>query len=131
MKLTLCCSGSDSSPRVQIRHVLRRDGIKNFTGHGNTASSQVAEKVSRNLQNMCINIEQNAIFCAFLSGHAHLKTAVDLERSVNVGVVDQTLPADGCAGLCESKEELQVLGKDSPYLPLSTTVSTHSQSRPS
>lgn len=57
---------------------LGGDGIEHLTGDGHTLVGQVDEK---------------------LTGGA--KTLVDLEAVVNVGVVDETLPADGGTGLLE------------------------------
>lgn len=78
MDLGLGGSGTDSTDRETVVEELGRDGIEHFGGNGHTLIRQVSEQLARRAE-----------------------TFVDFEAVVDVRVVDQTLPADCCAGLLE------------------------------
>jgi hypothetical protein len=76
VELGLGGTGTNSTPRNKIGEVLGRDGIEEFGSNGNAAVGKVTEE---------------------LAGNAD--TLVNLERAVDLGVVDQTLPANSSTGL--------------------------------
>ena len=76
VQLRLGRTRADRTPRVQVREVLWRDGIEHLARHGHAHAREIEEELAR-----------------------HTQTRVDLERAVQVRVVDQTLPADRGARL--------------------------------
>lgn len=76
MELTLGRSGANGTDREQIGKELRRDGIQHFTGNRHALGSKIDEELAGNSQAL-----------------------VNLEAAVDIGVIDQTLPADSCAWL--------------------------------
>lgn len=78
VKLRLGGAGADRAQRDQICQELRGDGVEHLRGDGESRAGQVGVQ---------------------LTGHA--QTLVDVEGLVDVGVVNQTLPADCCAGLLQ------------------------------
>ena len=76
VQLGLGGTRTDGTPRVEVGGVLRRDGVEHLTGDGDALGGEVDEEVAGDLE-----------------------TAVDLEAAVDVRVVDETLPANGGAGL--------------------------------
>lgn len=76
MKLALGGSGANSTNREQVGQELGGDGIQHLTGNGHALGGQVDEE---------------------LAGQA--QALVDLEAAVDVGVVDEALPANSGAGL--------------------------------
>lgn len=83
----------------QVGGVLGRDGVEHLASDGDTEIGDVSEKLTGNLN-----------------------TLVDVVRVVDVGVVDQTLPADRGPGLLkigphdDAQVILQLLGKTSETL---------------
>ena len=69
---------ADRAPGDEVGDELRRDRIEEFGARGQAERQHVAEEAARDAQ-----------------------AAVDGEASVEVGVVDETLPADGRARLLE------------------------------
>jgi hypothetical protein len=78
VKLRLGGTGTNGADRDTVGKELRRDGVEHLSGNWETLGGQVNEKLAGNTE-----------------------TLVDLEGVVDIGVVDQTLPADGCSGLLE------------------------------
>jgi len=78
VKLRLGGTGTNGADRDTVGKELRRDGVEHLSGNWETLGGQVNEKLTGNTE-----------------------TLVDLEGVVDIGVVDQTLPADGCSGLLE------------------------------
>ena len=60
---------------LTIRKVLRRDRVEQLRADGDAEVGQVAEKLT-----------------------SLTETLVDLERAIDVGVIDESLPANGSAG---------------------------------
>lgn len=75
MQLTLGRSRTNCTPTDQVRDVLRADRIEQFRADGDAEMCEVAKELTGDTQ-----------------------TFVDVEGSVEVGVVDETLPADCCSG---------------------------------
>jgi hypothetical protein len=71
-------SGANGTYGDTVGQELRRDGVEHFTGDGHAARGEVDEHLSRNT-----------------------KTLVDLERRVDIGVINQTLPANSSTGLLQ------------------------------
>jgi len=78
VQLRLCGPRANGSHTQHISQELGRDGVEHLAGKRHAPLSQVEEELPR-----------------------HAQALVDFERVVDVGVVDQTLPADGCARLLE------------------------------
>lgn len=90
MELGFGRAGTDGSQRDEIGEELRGYGVQHLAGDGHAGGCQVDEQLPR-----------------------HPKAFVDLESFVNVGVVDQALPADRCARLLEvgPHDDTQVSGQ--------------------
>ena len=90
MELGLGGAGTDGAERDEIGQVLGRDGVEHFTGDGEAGGGQV-------------DVE--------LAGDA--ETLVDVVGLVDVGIVDQTLPANGGTGLLKvgAHNDAEVLGE--------------------
>lgn len=78
VQLRLCCSRTNCAEGDQVGKELGRDGIEHLRRNGHASRCEVDEELAGNAQAL-----------------------VDLEGLVDVGVVDQALPADCCAGLLE------------------------------
>ena len=76
--LALGCAGTDSTPTDQIGNVLRRDQIQIFSGGGEAHAVDIQQQLARTAQ-------------AF----------VDVERVVEVGVVNKAFPAHRGTGFLE------------------------------
>ena len=76
VQLRLGGTGANGTERNEVGKELRRDGIEHFAGNGHALAGQVAEELTGDAQ-----------------------TLVDLVALVEIGVVDQTLPADSGTGL--------------------------------
>lgn len=74
MKLRLGGSCTDGTPGDEICEVLWGYSVEEFRADGDAEGSEITEK---------------------LAGHA--EAFVDFERAVDVGVVDETFPTNGCA----------------------------------
>jgi hypothetical protein len=68
----------NGTERDEVGKELRGDGVEHFAGNGHALAGQVAEELARDAQ-----------------------TLVDLVALIEVGIVDQTLPADSGTGLLE------------------------------
>jgi hypothetical protein len=75
MELGLGSTSTDSTPRDEISNVLGRDGVEKLGSDGNANVGEIAQKLT-----------------------GETETLVDLEGTVKVRVVDETLPSNGCAG---------------------------------
>jgi hypothetical protein len=78
VQLRLGGTGANGTERDEVGKELGRDGVEHFAGNGHALAGQVAEELAGDAQ-----------------------TLVDLVALVEVGVVDQTLPADSGTGLLE------------------------------
>lgn len=78
VQLRLGGTGANGTEGDEVGKELRRDGVKHFAGNRHALAGQVAEELARDAQ-----------------------TLVDLVALVEVGVVDQALPADSGTGLLE------------------------------
>lgn len=78
VQLGLGGAGTNSTDGNAVGQELRRDGIKHLASNGHASSGKVDKELAR-----------------------HTQTLVDLERRVDIGVVDQTLPADGSSRLLQ------------------------------
>mmetsp|Transcript_30719 Transcript_30719/g.60489 ORF Transcript_30719/g.60489 Transcript_30719/m.60489 type:complete len:306 (+) Transcript_30719:1179-2096(+) len=78
MELTLRCACADCAPCDEVSDVLGHECVKKLAGHRDTNLVNISQKFPSDAQ-----------------------TLVDLECLVKVGVVDQALPADCCAGFLE------------------------------
>lgn len=67
-------TSADSTPGDEVSNVLGRDGVEKFGPDGDTEMGKIAQELTTNAQ-----------------------TLVDLERPVEVWVVDETFPPDSCA----------------------------------
>lgn len=90
VELGLGGAGADSAQGDEVGEELWGDGVEHLGGDGETGAGEV-------------DVE--------LTGDA--QTLVDVVGLVDIGVVDQTLPADGRAGLLEvgAHDDAQVLGQ--------------------
>lgn len=75
MQLRLGGASADGAPRGEVGDELRRDRVKELRADGNAEVGQVAQELPGGPQAL-----------------------VDLEGAVDVRIVDQALPADGCTG---------------------------------
>jgi hypothetical protein len=89
VNLGLGGSGADSTDRKTIGQELGGDGVKHLTGDGHALVGQINEELAGGAQ-----------------------TLVDLEAVVDIGIVDQTLPADSGTGLLQVRahDNQQVIG---------------------
>lgn len=78
VQLGLCCAGTDGAEGDQISEELGGDGVEHLGGDGHAGGGEVDEELAGDTQAL-----------------------VDLEGLVDVRIVDEALPADGCAGLLE------------------------------
>lgn len=78
VELAFGSTGTDGTDRDEVRKELRGDSIEHFGGDRHAGRSQVAEELTRDP-----------------------KALVNLERAIDIRIVDKTLPADGGAGLLE------------------------------
>lgn len=76
MKLGLGGTGTNSTDRDTVGKELRGDGIEHFGSNWHSSAGEVNKELSRNPE-----------------------TLVNLERVVDIRIVDQTLPANSCPGL--------------------------------
>jgi hypothetical protein len=90
VKLRLGGAGTNGTDRDTVGKELRRNGVEHLGGNWQTLSGQVNEKLAGNTE-----------------------TLVDLEGVVNIGVVDETLPANGCSGLLEvgAHDDAEIVGE--------------------
>lgn len=89
MDLGLGGTRTDSTDGQTIGQELGGDCVEHLAGDGHALVGQVDEELAR-----------------------YAETLVDLEAVVDIGVVDQTLPADCCAGLLEVRahDDQQLIG---------------------
>ena len=78
MKLALGCAGANSTNRDEIGEELGRNGIKHLAGNRHARRGEITEE-----------------------GPGDTETLVDLEGLVDIGIVDEALPADCGARLLE------------------------------
>lgn len=76
VQLRLCCARTDRAEGDQVCEKLGRDGVEHLRRDGHAGACEINKELAGNAQ-----------------------TLVDLEGFVDIGVVDQALPADCCAGL--------------------------------
>lgn len=94
VKLAFGSAGTDSTDRDEVGEELRGDSVQHLGSDGHTGRSQIAEELP-----------------------GDTKTLVDLERRVDIGIVNEALPADGGAGLLKvgshnnNKVVFELLGK--------------------
>jgi hypothetical protein len=94
VQLRLCCSCANSTKRDEICEELGGDCVEHLRGNGHTRRSEIYKQLARNPQSL-----------------------VDLVALVNVRVVDESLPANRCAGLLEVRAHddaevvLKLIGK--------------------
>ena len=90
VQLRLSGAGTNGTDGDAVGKELGRDGIEHLASDGHAAGGEVDEHLARNTE-----------------------TLVDLEGLVNIGVIDQTLPADSRAGLLEvgAHNDAQVVGE--------------------
>jgi hypothetical protein len=74
MNLRLSGTGTNGTPRNQVRGVLRTDGIEKFTSSRKTQLVYIKKQTTSNP-----------------------KPFVDLEAPVEIGIVDEAFPANSCA----------------------------------
>jgi hypothetical protein len=74
VELRLGGTSTDSTPRDEVGDVLGRDSVEKLGSDGNAKVGKIAQELTGKTQ-----------------------TLVDLEGTVEVWVVDETLPSDGCA----------------------------------
>lgn len=72
VELGLSSTGADSTPRYEVSDVLGRDGVEKLRSDGDTEVGKVAQELTSEAQ-----------------------TLVDLERPVEIWIVDETFPSDG------------------------------------
>jgi len=75
VKLRLSGTSTDSTPRDKVSNVLGRDGVEKLGSDGNAEVGEVAQKLT-----------------------SKAETLVDLEGPIEVWVINESLPSDGCAG---------------------------------
>lgn len=78
MQLGLSGTRTDSADGDEVGEELRGYGVEHFAGNRHASCSQVGEHLAR-----------------------HAQALIDFEGLVDIRIVDQTLPADGGAGLLE------------------------------
>ena len=78
MGLTFSGASADGGPADQVRDVLRNDRVQKFRGGGHALPRQVQKQ-----------------------GTGKSQARVDVIGMIQVRIVDQALPAHGCAGLLE------------------------------
>ena len=78
VELRFCCASADGAEADQVGEELRADGIQHLGRDGHALVGEVAEEFA-----------------------AYTQALVDLEGLVDVGIVDQAFPADGCSRLFE------------------------------
>lgn len=90
VQLRLGGAGADSAQRDEVGQKLRGDGVEHFTGDGQAGVGQIDVQLAR-----------------------HAQALVDVEGLIDVGVVDQTLPANGGPGLLKvgAHDNAQLLGQ--------------------
>lgn len=74
MELRLGSTSTDSTPRDEISDELGRDGVEELGSDRDTKAGKIAQELA-----------------------SKTETLVDLERAIEVWVIDETLPSDGCA----------------------------------
>ena len=74
MELRLSGTSTDSTPRDEIGDVLGRDGVEELGSDRDTNVGEIAQELTSKAQSL-----------------------VDLERPVEIWVIDETLPSDGSA----------------------------------
>jgi len=74
VKLRLSSTSTDGTPRDEVGDVLGGDSVEKLRSDGDADVRKVAQELTSKTQ-----------------------TLVDLERSVEVWIVDEALPSDGCA----------------------------------
>lgn len=90
VKLGLSCSGTDGANRDAVGKELGGDGVEHLCGNGHAIGGQVNEELAGNAQAL-----------------------VDLEGRVDIRVVNQAFPADGCARLLEvgAHDDAEIAGE--------------------
>ena len=78
VQLRLCGARTDRAEGDQVCEELGRDGVEHFGGNGHAGTCEVNKELAGNAQAL-----------------------VDLEGLIDIGIVDQALPADCCARLLE------------------------------
>lgn len=76
VQLRFCCARTNRSKRNQVCEELGRDCVKHLGGDRHASACEVNKKLAGNAQAL-----------------------VDLEGLVDIGIIDQALPANCCAGL--------------------------------
>lgn len=82
MQLALSRACTDRAPRNQVRYELRRDSVEKLDANGDAHVREVAEELARRPEAL-----------------------VDLERAVDVGIVDEAFPADRCSWFLQMRRE--------------------------
>lgn len=78
VQLRFSGTGTNGTDGNAVGQELRRDGIEHLTGNGHASGGEVDKELAR-----------------------HAETLVNLERRIDIGIVDQALPADGSSGLLQ------------------------------
>ena len=81
MNLRLSRPRSDRAPGYEVSRVLRTNGVQELAARGQPHFCDIQKKGTR-----------------------YAETLVDLEATIHFWVVDETLPADGCAGFLRNGE---------------------------
>lgn len=89
VNLGLSGSGTDRTNGKTVGQELRGDGVKHLTGNGHSLVCQIHEELAGGAQ-----------------------TLVNLEAIVDIGIVDQALPADSCTWLLQvgAHDNKQIIG---------------------
>ena len=93
MDLAFRSSCPNGAPDYQVRVELRRDRVEKFARRGETQGENIEEKISRRTQ-----------------------AVVDRKATVEIRVVDQSLPAHRCAWLFEidAHHDAEIVGELAP-----------------
>jgi hypothetical protein len=75
MELRLSGTSTNGTPREEVSDVLGRDGVEKLGSDRNADVGEITQKLT-----------------------SKTETLVDLEGTIKVWVIDETLPSDGCAG---------------------------------
>jgi len=90
VQLGLGGTGTNGTNGDTVGKELRRNGIEHLGSNRQTLAGQVNEQLTRNAE-----------------------TLVNLEGVVDIGIVDETLPANGCSGLLEvgAHHDAEIVGE--------------------
>lgn len=94
MQLRFSRASANGSPRDQISHVLRRDGVQKLDGYGHAHVGEVVQETAADTEAL-VDVK------AIVGLEVAVCKTLDTVPFIDVGIIDQAFPAYRCSWLFE------------------------------